>query len=281
MTATASASRTAPASRPEADGLLLMPEPLATLREKLTAASSPLAPWYRHLRALARGRPDQFDAYTVLAALVGGETQDRELAKQAFRQLVEKKEEGEVSMEAQLNTHVVAAPLGRWAIYYDWLAETDLFTDADHAAIRDAIVDLTFVFAQQQLQGRTRRFDNQVLANAFGAAAVGEVFGFRRDTRAEARRLRETGLAAMQGVLERVPAGGYSMEGSTYHEHVVEPLVGLSGQLYEALTGRDVFHQGVSDEATPLRRVLELSDQLISPPGCCRHGTTTATRAPP
>ena len=94
---------------------LLMRSSPAELREKLCDPSSPLAPWWQHFVTLAREDPVWFSPYTVLAAVVTGLPADRSLARDAFLRFVELRDEGEISNEAQYHTHVISAPLGRWA----------------------------------------------------------------------------------------------------------------------------------------------------------------------
>jgi hypothetical protein len=244
---------------------LLMRCSLEALRCKLSTPNSPLTPWWRHFLTLAR-QDDWFGPYTVLAALVTGEEVDRERARAAFMRLVELGPAAYGSNEAQLHTHVTAAPIGRWAIFYDWVSDLELFTPAEDEAIRAALLDHAFVFPLQGLQARIRSFDNQILANAFSAAAVGYVLGVRRGESALGRRLFNTGLGWLLELLKRLPEGGYSGEGSTYQEHVVLPLVLLAALLVEETTGIAALQDGVAP-GPPALEVLRFTHRLIGPAG--------------
>ena len=120
---------------------LLMKCSIDELRVKLQDPASPLAPWWRHLLTLARQDPVWFSPYTVLAAVATGDDAYRRLAHRNFMRFVELAAEGEISNDAQYHTHVTAAPLGRWAIFYDWIADLDLLTKPEDAALRQAMLD--------------------------------------------------------------------------------------------------------------------------------------------
>ncbi|OPZ86813.1 MAG: PBS lyase HEAT-like repeat protein [bacterium ADurb.Bin429] len=237
------------------------------LRRKLTDPASPLAPWWRHVLALAKHDPVWYSPYTVLAAVVTEEPEYLELARQFFLRYVEYRAEGEISNEAQYHTHTVTAPLGRRAIWYDWLADLNLFSAAEDAAIRETLLDSANIFALQHLQSRIRSFDNQIMANAFAAAAVGYVLGFKRGNSALGRRLYASGLSWLHELLGALPVGGYSPEGSAYHEQVVLPLTMLSGLLIEETTGTPVFTRGVAPANRPVQLLLETSRRMIGPGG--------------
>ncbi|MHB9131536.1 MAG: HEAT repeat domain-containing protein [Armatimonadota bacterium] len=247
--------------------LLLMDGTLDALRLKLTNPASTLAPWWRHLLTLAKHDPVWYSPYTVLAALVTEEPEYLELARRFFLRYVEFRDEGEISNEAQYHTHTIAAPLGRRAIWYDWLADMNLFTPEEDTAIRDTLLDSAYVFALPHLQSRIRSFDNQIMANAFAAAAVGYVLGFKRGDSALARRLYASGLSWLHELLGCLPVGGYSPEGSAYHEQVVLPLTILSGLLIEETTGSSVFTLGVAPANRPIQLLLEMSRRMIGPGG--------------
>lgn len=233
---------------------------------KLQHPQSALAPWWQHFVRLARTDPVWYSPYTVLTALVTGDGEDRERARQAFLRFVELQAEGEISIDAQLHTHVVTAPLGRWAIYYDWIADRGWFSPAEDRRVRDYFLHFGNIFALQHVQSRRLEFDNQVLANAFGATAVGYVFGYRRGDSALARRMYHSGLAALQLLLAGIPSGGYSGEGSTYQEHVVEPLTLLSALLLEETTGVSML-RGETPMARAVRKLLTFSYDAIGPGG--------------
>lgn len=237
---------------------LLMGCSLPALRRKLTRRGSPLAPWWQHFVTQARRDPDFFSPYTVLTALVTEEPGDRELARRAFLRFVEFQAEGRISQDAQFHTHVIAAPLARWAIFYDWVADSGILSPADDQAFRDYLLDYALVFPWQHAVSRARQFDNQLMSNAFASAVVGYILGLRRGDSPAARRLFRCGLEVLQPLLNMIPPGGYSGEGSTYHEHVVLPLTLLSSLFVEEVTGTPV---------PGLQLLLETSCRMIGPDG--------------
>ncbi len=238
---------------------------LDELRRKLTDPHSPLAPWWQHLLTLARQDPVWYSSYTVLAAVVTDDPSDRALARRAFLRFVELKEEGDTSKDAQLHTHVTTAPLARWAAFYDWVADLGLFSAEEDAAIRRAMLDHAYVFALQHVRSRVRSFDNQILSSAFCAATVGYLLGIRRGNDPAARYMYAQGMQCLRDVLSKVPASGYSLEGSTYQEGVVFPVVSLAGMFLEETTGEPVFSEGLSPNYRPLKNVLEMSWRMIGP----------------
>jgi hypothetical protein len=244
---------------------LLMGCSLEALRAKLTDPDSPLAPWWAHFLTLARQEPKFCSPYAVLAAVVTDQPEYRAIARGALMRYVEEREEAEISNEAQYHTHVFSAPLGRWAIFYDWVADLDVLSAAEDARVREMLLSHAFLFPLQQLQSRMRSFDNQVMANAFGAAAVGYLLGLKRGDDALARRLFTSGLSWLHELLGLLPLGGYSGEGSTYHEQVVQPMTVLSALLIEETTGQPVFTEGVAPANLPVLKLLDTSYKMIGP----------------
>ncbi|HOS42745.1 MAG TPA: hypothetical protein PK794_03555, partial [Armatimonadota bacterium] len=244
---------------------LLMGCSLDDLRAKLTDPASPLAPWWQHFLTLARQEPRFCSPYAVLAGVVTDEPAYRAIARAALMRYVEQREEAESSNEAQYHTHVFAAPLGRWAIFYDWVADLGILSADEDARAREMLLSHAFIFPLQHLQSRLRSFDNQIMANAFGAAAVGYILGIKRGDDALARRLFTSGLSWLHELLGVLPAGGYSPEGSTYHEQVVQPLTTLSALLVEETTGQPVFTEGVAPANLPVLTLLDTSFKMIGP----------------
>ncbi|MHB9023058.1 MAG: HEAT repeat domain-containing protein [Armatimonadota bacterium] len=233
---------------------------------KLQGPRSALAPQWQHFIRLSRSDPEWYAPYTVLTAVLTKDAEDCARARQAFLRFVELQAEGEISIDAQYHTHVVTAPLGRWAIYYDWIADLGWFSPAEDRRVREYLLHFGNIFALQHVQSRRLEFDNQVLANAFSATAVGHVLGYKRGDSALARRMYHSGLAALQIMLARIPAGGYSGEGSTYQEHVVAPLTLLSALLIEEITGVAML-RGETPVARSIQEMLALAYDTMGPSG--------------
>ena len=128
--------------------------------------------------------------------------------------MIDSRDEALTSQEAQFHTHVVAAPLGRWAVFYDWLADHDLFTASEHARIRETLLDLADTLAMPQIQSRALSFDNQALANAFGAAVVGYVFGVTRGDSALGRHMFRAGVAWLRLGNRKAAAAAFAQASS-------------------------------------------------------------------
>ncbi|MEI6425083.1 MAG: hypothetical protein WCP55_22935, partial [Lentisphaerota bacterium] len=112
-----------------------------------------------------------------------------------------------------------------------------------------------------------KSFENQVFSSAFCAATVGYVLGVKRGDNALARQLFSTGLMRLQELIGLLPAGGYSPEGSTYHEQVVLPLTVLSASFVEEVTGLPVFEKGLPPFNRPVDLLLQTSCRMIGPSG--------------
>ena len=247
--------------------LLAAGSTVEALRRKLTQPGSTLAPWWKHFLTLSRSDPAWFREYAVLAALVTGEEQDRQNARCLLMEFAQLKAEGDLSLDAQFHTHVTVAPLGRLAIFYDWVADLGLFSPEEDQAIRQAMLDHAFVFALQNTQSRALAFDNQVLSNAFCSTAVGYVLGIKHGSDPLARRLFNEGLRMLRDVLGRIPVGGYSGEGSTYQDNVVQPIVALAGMLVQDVSGEPVLASGLPPHRVPLLDVLEVCWRTLGPNG--------------
>ena len=253
------------------------------LRRKLTHPDAPLGPWWRHLCALAKHEspvarsrhgvagPDAFAPYAVLAGVVTGEAVYLDRVRDAFLAIVASHRAIETGSVAQFHTHITAAVLARWAVYYDWVADLGLFSDGEKQGIAHTLTDLAYVFPMQQLEARAKGFDNQVLNNALGAGAVGYVFGVRRADEsgggALARRMLDLGLGWLRDLFNDLPRGGYGCEGSTYQQVVIQSVIAWSTLLIEAITGEDAFDRRPTPDAATPRDILEMSLKMIGPDG--------------
>lgn len=262
---------------------LFMLGSLDDLRHKLTRADAPLGPWWRHFCALAKHEapvarsrhgvagPGAFAPYAVIAGLVTGEASYLDRVREAFLAIVASHRAIETGSVAQFHTHITAAVLARWAVYYDWVADLGLFNDSEKQRIAHTLSDLAYVFPMQQLEARAKGFDNQVLNNALGAAAVGYVFGVRRAHEAGggavARRMLELGLGWLGDLFDDLPRGGYGCEGSTYQQVVIQSVVAWSTLLIEAITGEEVFDRRPAPDAASPRDVLDMGLKMIGPDG--------------
>ncbi len=246
---------------------LMMAGTPEALRRKLIGAKGDLRVWWRHFLALAREDGEWFGAYQPLAFLVTRDATFRKLAREAFMRFVEAEPDSGLSQEAQFHTHVVAAPLGRWAAFYDWVADTDLLRPVERRAFTAAAIAHANTFPMQQLHGRSPGFDNQVMSNAFACTAVGHVFGFKRGHDPQAQRLFGMGLAWLRNLLGTLPMGRYSGEGSAYNEQVVAPVALWSTLLYEDVTGEALFDGGLPPNREGIRGLLELLMRCVGPGG--------------
>lgn len=252
---------------PKQPALYLTGKTLAQLRNAYATASPEVRPMWDHVFMLGRNNPFWYSSYNVLAWLVLGDDDAKSLARRVFIDFTAQAPTALLTREVQFHTHTVAAPLGRLAILYDWIADTGLLSNEEDAAFRRAILDLAHAVPLDQMLGRARAFDNQILSNAFAAALIGTVFGKRHGDAALARRLRDVGIAWLTHQFACLPSSCYSGEGSTYHMFVVEPVLLLAGVFLEEETGLPIYEQGVAPALVPLREWLLMARDLIGPGG--------------
>lgn len=247
--------------------LLLAHQTRAQLRRKYESTDGILRDYWEHLLLLARKEPFWFSNYAVLAWLITDGEPYRTIARDLFLRFTATQPTALLCNEPQFHTHTFSAPLGRLAILYDWVAPLDLLSAAEQTAFRARLLEAACDTALDQLQGRARGFDNQVLANAFGAAAVGTVCGRQAAPAATARRLARAGSEWLLDQFGRLPRSCYSGEGSTYHMQVVEPVLLFAGLLLEETTGAAIYDRGLAPTYSPLREWLRTGCDLIGPGG--------------
>ena len=247
--------------------LLLTGQTLEELRAKFRNPSPALGAWWRHFLLLARQEPFWCSSYSILAFLATGEDIYRTLARDVFLQFTGTEQAALLTWDVQGNTHTAVAPLGRLMAFYDWIADTDLLTPGEQRAFEGAVLDFAHLIPMDQLQGRARSFDNQVLSNCFGGALVGYLLGVKRGDSALARRLYALSTEMLLDQFRRLPRCCYSGEGSTYHEQVVGPVLLLSGLFLEEVLGLPMYERGLAPSHVALRDWYALSVNLVGPEG--------------
>ncbi len=249
------------------DRLFLTGQTIEELRAKFRAPSPALEPLWRHFLLLARHNPFWCSSYSILAFLVTGEDVYRKLARDVFIQFTATEKAALLSWDVQLNTHTASAPVGRLMAFYDWIADTDLLAPSEKEAFEAAALDFAHLIPMDQLQGRARSFDNQVLSNCFGAAMTGHILGVKRGDSALARRLYAISTDMLLDQFRRLPRSCYSGEGSTYHEQVVGPMLLLSGLFLEEVMGVPLYDRGVEPANVSLREWYAMSVDMVGPEG--------------
>lgn len=251
------------------------------LINKFTGAPSvQLDDMWSHFCLLARNNPCWLSAYSVLAWLVTDDELYRESAREHFLSLARNTDLGLVSDEVQTHTHTATAPLTHTMVFFDWIYGTGLLTPEEEKFFAEKLLDFACQTALVQLQGRARAFDNQILANAAGATFTGFVIGRRFGMHGQVRQLYETGHQWLIDQLGRLASDCYSLEGSTYHELIVLPLITLSTAFLEEVDGIAVYEQGLNG-GTPARDWLITYEKMIGEsgllPGWDQYGVMRAS----
>ncbi len=226
---------------------------LGALRKKLERAETAPGELWGIVRRLARNSPENYPWLCPFAAVVTGEKDMVENARNAIRRYVKSFPELQLGMGVQFHFWCFSFPHARWMLYFMWLDELYGWEKEERRQLLDAFVEFQFVnfFYGMRTKPEPECEDNQTLSLCFSNALCGYLFGEDPDVGALARRMGEDGLRRLPALLTNLPPSGYSGEGSTYMDYVVGPATTLSLELLRLATGRDYFK-----EAEPVLRML-------------------------
>jgi hypothetical protein len=245
---------------------LVLIEDVVALRRKLGAASGDLARYWRNYLELAGSEPiGEFQALPPLAWLVTGEARYAHASQAVFRELLRVLPLADVSIEAQMHAYTAGAPLARFAVFLDWLWDSEVLTAAERQALAAGITEQVYSHCFLRLQGRVPAGDNQQMSMAFACAVTGYVFGVKRGASPAARRMYAEGLARYESLLASLGDGGWCGEGSTYHHQVLCPVLALFTALVEQVTGVPSFDRRVG--AATVREALTLAVDTVNRAG--------------
>lgn len=254
------------------DARPLLIDDLAALRRKLESDRSEIGRWWRHFRLLARHQRDALPMYSALVALV--DPDDAEAARAAAEAIRRRVADVPGQMAAyalQYHTWCHAAPLARWAIYYDWLADHEAMAGDDHDAVADALLDAMWSGVRPVLAAREPSADNQQASMLLGCAVIGYLFGYRRGADPRARRLFNEAIDRYPDMI-RLATPGFIGEGSGYIQNVNVPVLALWHALLDWL--------GLEHDPKPVLDALEMGGRIVGPTGEVlgwdHHGHTPA-----
>lgn len=273
---------------PASHGMPMLVESLGALREKYENRSGFVKELWDSLLWMAEHRSDEVpkqyarhwpvndevrddtlgNYFNMLAYLVTHRTKYARAGRKVILHLAKCLPQREACNEVQMHTWCAMAPLARYAVYYDWIADSGVFSPQEHARVRDALVGLTFDHAYTRLRGRcSRASSNQTAAMVMACLFVGHLFGSKRDCDVRAQQMKELALARLPHHIGGVPAGGYAWEGSTYVAHVTNPCLALLIAFMEWWTGADFFWREYAPNGNRGFDVLRWSHKMILPSG--------------
>jgi len=205
---------------------LMLLDNVDALCRKLNGSQGSLAEKWRHFQVLAEHQAESFPLNPALVALVTGD----ERAARRFRELLEKRllqvPADCRSHAAQYHTWCWSIPLGRWAVAYDWLADSPAFKDFDHAAAADVLIDAIHSQVYPRILARQPAGDNQIGSMLLACGLIGYLFGVKRGSDPRAQRLYQIAMERGAEIAATAHAQ-FIGEGSVYMTGVNVVVMGL------------------------------------------------------
>ena len=235
------------------------------LRRKLTDDSRPLAGYWDEFLRMTE-RTDEFPRYAALAYLVTGERRYAEMYREQF--LPPALDLWEKPFDVHFHSSWgESANFARWVAGYDWVVDSGVFSESEREEVARHLTDLAYGAPHFVSQGRYPASNNQIMAMSLGRAAIGYVFGVKRGNSRLARREMEGGLERLGEIVGHTPAGGYTLEGSTYHHQTCIPLTILFAELAEQITGQSVLGTAFPPNGTRLLDLIACDFYITGPGG--------------
>ncbi len=199
---------------------------VGALRRKIDEAKGSLAAKWRGFLTLAEHQADAHPLYPAFAALV---TEDPQWSE-AFRRRLEAKVNGlptdALHGGCQFHTWCWCAPLARWTVAYDWVADLPAFADFDHRRCADAFIDAIHSQVYPRVLGRVPACDNQIGSMLLACGVVGYLFGVKRGQDPRAVKLYQVAMERV-GEIAALAEAQFVGEGSGYMGGVNAAVMGL------------------------------------------------------
>lgn len=237
---------------------MILVNDLDLLRDKIGGNQEGLAAKWRHFETLAEHQAAKHPLYPAFVALVTGDA----AAARRFRNLLEKmidilpwhsRQNG-----WQHHTWCASAPIARWAIAYDWVADHPEMADFDHPRCADTLLDAVHSQALPRVHARVPICDNQLGSMLLACGVVGYLFGVKRGGDPRAARLYAIAMERISEITASAPAQ-FVGEGSTYMVGVNSLVMSLLYQFLEWL--------GKPCDSAMWKSCLQSGRNLISPGG--------------
>lgn len=215
---------------------------LAELREKLSHAEDNgelMGRVWNSVKRRARKAPKQFPWFTPFVALITGDKDDIENAKNSVRNYVATMDPQSFGMGLQFHFWCFAFPHARWSLYFHWLAGMGAWEPEEEKEIREALLTFQYInfFYGMRTKPEPECVDNQTMSLCFSNALLGHLF----NESSIAQRMYTDGIRRLPSLIGGMPPSGYSGEGSTYMDAVVGPSIPFIVELLERTEGGDWF----------------------------------------
>ena len=254
------------------------------LRKKLTDAErgeTLMGRVWSSVRRRARNAPNQFPWFTPFAAIVTGDPQDIENARDAVRGYLATLDPQTFGMGLQFHFWCFAFPHARWSLYFQWLAAIGAWDAAEEQQIREALITFQYVnfFMGMRTKPEPECVDNQTMSLCFSNALLGHLF----NESALARRMQEDGMRRLPSLIGGIPSSGYTGEGSAYMDGVVGPSIPFLVELLERTTGGDWFGKSLPPHGGSAENVCRMIAREWMPNGLLlpwdHYGYSNAVRS--
>ncbi|HOS42300.1 MAG TPA: hypothetical protein PK794_01275, partial [Armatimonadota bacterium] len=240
----------------------------AQVRAKLARASGDLAHYWQWMRRCARHAPHRYPWYHPFCAVATEEPFFAEQAREVLLRFAAGLPERDPTIYVQYHHWASSAPVARYGVYYDWVADAAPFTGDEHRLIRGALLDYGVKHTLPALQVKSHHdTSNQTLALALAAVMIGWVFGRRRGDSPAGAALLEYGLGRLVQLMDQLPVGGYNGEGSSYMQVVHGPGVVFAAKLLEEITGDQWMRRPSSATGVAPRDLLRMAAREVTPGG--------------
>ncbi len=241
---------------------------VGALREKMSRARRDGTQMGRVCDSLlrrARNAPENFPWFTPFAALVTGEKQDIDNAKEAIRHYVATFDPQSFGMGLQFHFWCFSFPHARWSLYFQWLSAMGAWDAEEEKRIREELMVFQFVnfFYGMRTKPEPECVDNQTMSLCYSNALLGHLF---KDS-AMARRMYADGIRRLPSLIGGIPTSGYSGEGSTYMDFVVGPSIPFIVELLERTEGGDWFGKSLPPNGGSAENVCRMIAREWMPNG--------------
>ena len=142
---------------------------LEALRTKLSRAECDetlMGQVWGSVRRRARNAPKQFPWFTPFVALITGDKEDIEHAKDAIRGYLATLEAQTFGFGVQFHFWCYAFPHARWSLYFQWLAAMGAWDAEEEQQIRETLITFQYVnfFTGMRTKPEPECVDNQTMS---------------------------------------------------------------------------------------------------------------------
>lgn len=209
-----------------------------------------------------------FNWHAALAWLITGEERYALTARQSILHFTAQLRVRELYREGQIDHWVGALPVSRVLVYYTWVRNSGVFSDADSRYVEQSFADYLYLNVYQSTRLKSvHDGNNQTAALVISCIIMGYILGHLIDARASAQMILLYGFERLGPLLGSMPATGYTGEGSTYMAVVAAPSFALLDASIEYIAGHRIIDQRFYPDRACIRDLLEMNYRCATPSG--------------